>query len=60
MLDLVERIDALHLAVGEADVVIEELGVETRHRDEGGLVDGGGEDRAAVRFEVLGVIGPAP
>ena len=48
VLDLVERVDAFHLPVRQADLVVEQLGVKTGDGDERGLVDGRRQDSAAV------------
>ena len=55
VLDLVDRVDDLGLRVGEADRVLEAPG----DADEDVLVDGGGDDEAAVLARVAGQVGPA-
>ena len=55
MLDLVDRVDDLALGVREADGVLE----APRDADEHELVDGGGDDEAAVLARVAREVGAA-
>ena len=57
VLQLIDRRDALHLAIGDPGRIVEHLAVELGHAEERRLVHGGPEHRPAVFLEVLRIVG---
>ena len=56
MLDLVERLHAFDLPVGNADRIVEQLAVKERDAKDSGFIDGRAEDSTAVLQKVFRVV----